>query len=103
MRCVANTHLFPSHTHLLLMNSDELHRRMQMIIDAFASVTRCMDKDSGNTTMNNELEKSSVEFLHTFAIKANPLQAVLEVALEVGFGAETASIGEFEMAYKLFT
>lgn len=40
--------------------------------------------------------------LHAFAAKANPLQGVLEVVQKAGMGCETASIGEFEMATRVF-
>jgi diaminopimelate decarboxylase len=40
--------------------------------------------------------------LHTFAAKANSLYGYLEVLEKAGFGCETASIGEFEMANRVF-
>eukprot|EP00672_Neobodo_designis_P021901 CAMPEP_0174834636 /NCGR_PEP_ID=MMETSP1114-20130205/4946_1 /TAXON_ID=312471 /ORGANISM="Neobodo designis, Strain CCAP 1951/1" /LENGTH=429 /DNA_ID=CAMNT_0016068557 /DNA_START=27 /DNA_END=1316 /DNA_ORIENTATION=+ len=40
--------------------------------------------------------------LHTFAAKANPLFGYLQLLKGLGFGCETASIGEFEMANRVF-
>ena len=39
-------------------------------------------------------------FLHTVAVKANPLIRVLAVAVECGMGLECASLGELELALK---
>lgn len=62
MKDVAKAQLFPSHTHIFLMNKTELERRMCNITTAFHDAVG---------------DHSAIRFLHTFAAKANPMQCVL--------------------------
>nr|AGT02441.1 diaminopimelate decarboxylase [Strigomonas culicis] len=87
---VAAAKLFPGHTHIFLVCQSELRRRMAVIRDAFATEARAAGGPHPPA------------FLHTFAVKANPMQSVLETAEAFGFGAETASIGEFQLAERIF-
>nr|AGT02744.1 diaminopimelate decarboxylase [Strigomonas galati] len=88
---VAAAKLFPEHTHLFLVSRSELRRRMTVIRESFEKEARAAGGPHPPT------------FLHAFAVKANPMQSVLETAKAAGFGAETASIGEFKLAERIFT
>jgi diaminopimelate decarboxylase len=91
MEDVAAAKLFPANTHILLMCEDELRRRMRAVSSAF---TAALTVDGAT--------QSTVRTLHAFAVKANPLEAVVKIAKEESFAAETASIGEFRIAEKVY-
>nr|AGT02684.1 diaminopimelate decarboxylase [Crithidia acanthocephali] len=92
MKDVAAAKLFPANTHILLMCENELRRRMRAVSSAFDAALKADAPASAAT----------VRTLHALAVKANPLEAVLKIAKEEGFGAETASIGEFRIAEKVY-
>lgn len=93
MRDVAKAQLFPGNTHILLMCDDELRRRMRAVKTAFDDAVAA-HADGGSA--------APVTTMHAFAVKANPLEAVVTIAKEEGFAAETASIGEFCIAEKVY-
>ncbi|KAK7194641.1 Pyridoxal-dependent decarboxylase [Novymonas esmeraldas] len=93
MRDVAAAQLFPASTHALLLCDGELRRRMRAVAAAFDAAVKVDDGAAPH---------APVRMLHAFAIKANPLEAVVTVAREEGFAAETASIGEFRIAEKVY-
>nr|AGT02567.1 diaminopimelate decarboxylase [Herpetomonas muscarum] len=90
MREVKGAALFPANTHALIMDEEALAAGM-------TSVTRAFDDAAAADGAS-----AAVRFLHSFAVKANPLEGVLRVAERCGFGAETASIGEFVLAERVF-
>lgn len=90
MKAVAAAQLFPANTHVLLMSDDELRRRMRAVRAAF------------DTAVAQSGAPSRVDFLHAFAVKANPLEAVVRIAQEEGFAAEVASMGELALAERVY-
>lgn len=101
MKDVAAANIFPAQTHIFLMDEEELVRRMRAITSAFnEALTTAEESDNDDTDNSNK--DGRVTFLHAFAVKANPLRAVLDIARRCGFAAETASIGEFRIAERVF-
>ncbi|KAL7698982.1 bacterial-type diaminopimelate decarboxylase [Lotmaria passim] len=95
MKDVAAAKLFPANTHIFLMCEDELRRRMRAVSSAFEAALKVDDATTHDAA-------AAVRTLHAFAVKANPLEAVVTIAKEEGFAAETASIGEFRIAEKVY-
>ncbi|KPA75980.1 putative bacterial-type diaminopimelate decarboxylase [Leptomonas pyrrhocoris] len=91
MKDVAAVKLFPANTHIFLMCEDELRRRMRAVRSAFDAAVKAAASAA-----------ATVRTLHAFAVKANPLEAVVRIAKEESFAAETASIGEFHIAEKVY-
>jgi diaminopimelate decarboxylase len=73
--------VLPQETHVFVVCSTEVRRVIRELHDAWSSHPNC---------------------LHAFAAKANPLNAVLKVVRDAGMGCETASLGEFTMAERVF-
>ena len=68
------------------------------IIDKNLSSVGIMDFDGLKSTVNSAKDAFPENFIHTFAVKANPLVAVLKQLRLLGMGAEVASSGELKMA-----
>jgi diaminopimelate decarboxylase len=78
---VAKEKIFPDKTHIFLVCKSELERVIADLHKSFPP---------------------SVDALHAFAAKANPLVGVLDVMKANGMGCETASMGELAVAERVF-
>ena len=80
---IAKDKLFPDRTHAFIVCSSELRRVIAALHASFP-------------------QRDGLAVTHCFAAKANPLFGVLKVIRDAGMGCETASIGEFTIAQRVF-
>ena len=102
MKSVAAMQLLKKHTHFFLLCSSAIRRASQELDDAFLHTPSEKKLNLLPEQEAKQEEAKKVVVLHAFAAKANPLKAILAVAQRAGLGCETASIGEFEQALKVF-
>jgi diaminopimelate decarboxylase len=81
-----------------LLNDDE---PAALFLDLNKFVSNLMSVKRGFGTLPQKEGAAPARFLHTMAVKANPLSRTLLIAKSLGFGAEVASPCELEHALRL--
>lgn len=85
----------PGAEYVLLMDRDRVRSRAASLLAAFDG-----EGEASRLRRGASVASPSPRFLHAFALKANPLRAVLNEVRESGMGAECASIAEVEQALR---